>query len=92
MCACGQAAETIERFLLRCTKRTAFRSEMLQCTETQRGNISFYLGGKSISDDIKWKPNMQAIRATINFVLTPGRLDEDWTLNNWRIGFKMACL
>jgi hypothetical protein len=52
-CACGQAAETVEHFLFRCTKWTAHRTEMLQCTETLRGNLSFYLGGKSPSDDAK---------------------------------------
>ncbi|KZL81981.1 transposon i [Colletotrichum incanum] len=60
---------------------------MLQCTETQRSNISFYLGGKSPSDDDKWTPNMQAVRATIRFALATGHR----TLNTWRIGFKMAC-
>ncbi|KDN71873.1 hypothetical protein CSUB01_09606 [Colletotrichum sublineola] len=75
VCACGQATETVEHFLFRCTKWTTLRSEMLQCTETQRGNISFYLGGKSPLDDEKWTPNMQAVRATIRFALATGRLD-----------------
>jgi hypothetical protein len=48
---------------------------MLQCTDTLRGNISFYLGGKSPSDDEKWKPNMEAVPATIRFALATGRLD-----------------
>ncbi|KAH8890649.1 hypothetical protein GQ53DRAFT_794671 [Thozetella sp. PMI_491] len=39
---------------------------MLQCTETHRSNISFYLGGKSPSDDKNWTPNMKAVRATIH--------------------------
>ncbi|GKU07113.1 unnamed protein product, partial [Fusarium langsethiae] len=38
-CACGRAAETVEHFLFRCTKWTAHRTEMLQCTETLRGNL-----------------------------------------------------
>ncbi|KZL86006.1 hypothetical protein CI238_13598 [Colletotrichum incanum] len=63
ICVCGQAAETVEHFLFRCTKWTTHRAEMLQCTETQRSNISFYLGGKSASDDDKWTPNMQAREA-----------------------------
>ncbi|KAL0929569.1 reverse transcriptase [Colletotrichum truncatum] len=48
---------------------------MLQCTKTQRSNISFYLWGKSATDDDKWTPNMQAVRATIRFALATGRLD-----------------
>ncbi|CEJ62638.1 Putative Reverse transcriptase [Penicillium brasilianum] len=44
-CACGQARETVDRFLFRCRKWTAHRTEMLQCTHTHRSNISFFLGG-----------------------------------------------
>ncbi len=52
-CACGQARETVEHFLFRCRRWTAQRTEMLRCTDTQRGNISFHLGGKSPADDKK---------------------------------------
>jgi hypothetical protein len=76
-CACGQARETVEHFLFRCKKWIAYRAEMLQCTDTHRSNISFYLGGKSPSDDESWTPNMKAVRATIRFALATGRLDED---------------
>ncbi|EAQ84838.1 hypothetical protein CHGG_08852 [Chaetomium globosum CBS 148.51] len=48
--------------------------EMLQCTDVHRGNLSFYLGGKSPSDDKDWSPNMRAVRATIRFAITTGRL------------------
>jgi hypothetical protein len=75
LCACGQARETVEHFLFRCTKWTAFRTEMLQCTETHRGNISFYLGGKTPMDDKSWTPNLTAVRATIRFAMATGRLD-----------------
>ncbi|KIW36758.1 uncharacterized protein PV06_11053 [Exophiala oligosperma] len=37
-CSCGQARETVEHFLFRCAKWTAFRTEMLQCTETHRSS------------------------------------------------------
>lgn len=74
-CDCGRARETVEHFLFRCRKWTAYRAEMLQCTSAQRSNVSFYLGGKSPSDDQKWVPNMNAVRATIRFALATGRLD-----------------
>lgn len=74
-CACGQSRETVEHFLFRCVRWTAHRTEMLQCTDTHRSNISFYLGGKSPSDDKNWTPNMKAVRATIRFALATGRLD-----------------
>jgi len=74
-CTCGQAIETVEHFLFRCRKWTVHRTEMLQCTETQRGNLSFYLGGKSRSDGAQWTPDMKAVRATIRFAIATGRLD-----------------
>lgn len=74
-CACGQARETVEHFLFRCRKWTAHRTEMLQCINTHRGNISFFLGGKSPSDDQHWTPNLAAVRASIRFAIATGRLD-----------------
>ncbi|KAJ5365303.1 hypothetical protein N7517_008189 [Penicillium concentricum] len=74
-CACGQARETVDHFLFRCQKWTTHRTEMLQCTHTHRGNISFFLGGKSPLDDQNWKPNLEAVRASIRFVIATGRLD-----------------
>ncbi|OQE10076.1 hypothetical protein PENFLA_c095G04748 [Penicillium flavigenum] len=74
-CACGQARETVEHFLFRCQKWTAHRTELLQCTNTHRGNISFFLGGKSPSDDQKWTPNLEAVRTSIRFAIATGRLE-----------------
>ena len=74
-CECGQARETVEHFLFRCRKWTTHRTEMLQCTNTHRGNISFFLGGKSPSDGQDWTPNLEAVRATIRFAIATGRLD-----------------
>jgi hypothetical protein len=73
--ACGQARETVEHFLFRCRQWTAHRTEMLQCTDTHRGNISFYLGGKSLLNDQKWTPNLEAVQTTIRFAKATGRLD-----------------
>ena len=75
-CACGHARETIEHFLFHCTQWTVHRAGLLRCTETHRGNLSFYLGGKSPADTEKWTPNMEAVRATIRFAMATGRLDE----------------
>ena len=80
-CACGQARETVEHFLFRCRQWTEHRAEMLQCTDIYRSNLSFYLGGKSPSDDKNWSPDMQAVRATIRFAISTGRLDADQQQN-----------
>jgi hypothetical protein len=74
-CDCGQARETVEHFLFRCRKWMAHRTEMLQCTQTHRGNISFFLGGKQPSDDQKWTPNLEAVQASIRFAIATGRLE-----------------
>jgi hypothetical protein len=74
-CDCGHAAETVDHFLFRCRRWTAQRTEMLQCTQTGRGNMSIYLGGKAATDDAKWAPDMDAVRVTIRFAIATGRLD-----------------
>ncbi|KAJ5730151.1 uncharacterized protein N7483_004659 [Penicillium malachiteum] len=73
--ACGQARETVEHFLFRCRRWTAHRTRLLHCTDTHRGNISYFLGGKSPSDDQNWTPNLEAVRASIRFAIATGRLD-----------------
>ncbi|EAQ90174.1 hypothetical protein CHGG_06793 [Chaetomium globosum CBS 148.51] len=60
-CACGQARETVDHFLFRCKQWDKHRTEMLQCTDVHRGNLSFYPGGRSPSDDKSWSPNIKAV-------------------------------
>ena len=76
-CQCGQARETVKHFLFRCTRLDAYRTQMLAQTDTRRGNLSFYLGGKAPSDRETWTLNMDAVRATIKFAIATGRLDMD---------------
>jgi ribonuclease HI len=73
-CACGHEAETVAHFLFRCARWSTHRTKMFQCTETQRGNISFFLGGKGPTEGAKWTPNLQAVQAAIRFALATGRL------------------
>ena len=44
-------------------------------TDARRGNLSFYLRGKALSDLETWMPNMDVVRATIKFAIATGRLD-----------------
>jgi hypothetical protein len=74
-CQCGQARETVKHFLFRCTRWDAYRTQMLAQTDTRRGNLSFYLGGKAPSDPEIWSPNMDAVRTTIKFAIATRRLD-----------------
>ncbi|KID81208.1 Ribonuclease H domain protein [Metarhizium guizhouense ARSEF 977] len=73
-CACGHEAETVAHFLFRCTRWSTYRTEMYKCTETQGGNMSFFLGGKGPADGSKWTPNLRAVQAAIRFALATGRL------------------
>lgn len=77
LCACGQASETVEHFLFRCTQWTAMREGMNQCTESRRGNLSFFLGGKSRSDSDQWQPDMKAVQAVIKYAMATGRLEPE---------------
>jgi hypothetical protein len=74
-CACGHEPETVAHFLFRCTQWEQHRTKMHQCTETNRGNLSFFLGGKSPLDGPDWQPNLKAVQATISFALATGRLE-----------------
>ncbi|KAJ5799013.1 uncharacterized protein N7503_006518 [Penicillium pulvis] len=74
-CDCGQARETVEHFLFQYRKWTAHWTEILQCTQTHRGNISFFLGGKQPSNDQKWTLNLEAVQASIRFAIATGRLE-----------------
>ena len=76
-CQCGQARETVKHFLFRCTRWDAHRTQMLAQTDTRRGSLSFYLGGKAPSDRETWTLNMDAVQATIKFAIATGRLDMD---------------
>jgi hypothetical protein len=77
LCACGQAKETVKHFLFRCARWDVHRTQMLAQTDTRRGNLSFYVGGKTPSDPETWRPNMNAVRATIRFALDTGRLNTE---------------
>lgn len=79
ICICGQARETVKHFLFRCTRWDEHRRELFAQTNTRRGNLSFYLGGKAPSDSEKWAPNMDAVRATVKYAMATGRLNTDRT-------------
>ncbi|OAQ62543.1 reverse transcriptase [Purpureocillium lilacinum] len=75
VCDCGQAAETIEHFLFRCKKWTGQWEIMLQYSRTKMGNLSFFLGGKAATDDDKWRPDLEAMRAAVQFAMVTKWLD-----------------
>ncbi|KAL4414801.1 hypothetical protein CABS03_02008 [Colletotrichum abscissum] len=44
-------------------------------TETHRGNLSYFLGGKSASDPDDWSPCIDVVKETIKFAMSTQRLD-----------------
>jgi hypothetical protein len=76
-CECGQAKESVQHFLFRCTKWDTLRTQMLQQTATRKGNLSYFLGGKAKSDPEDWTPNMGAVYATIKYAISTRRLDRE---------------
>ena len=76
-CVCGQARETVEHFLFRCSRWVRERRGIVGCNRSKIGNLSYFLGGKTRFDGEEWKPDMKAIRATIRFALATSRLEAD---------------
>jgi hypothetical protein len=79
LCACGQAKETVDHFLFRCTQWNEQRRVLLRHNTTRSGSLSFFLGGKAASDPESWKPNLPAVRATVQYAIATGRLAADTT-------------
>ena len=77
LCACGQAKETVEHFLFRCTRWDQHRQSMLRHTTTKKGSLSFFLGGKAVSDPVIWTLNIAAVHATVQYAMATGRLAVD---------------
>jgi hypothetical protein len=79
LCACGQAKETIEHFLFRCSRWDQLRQTMLRQADLQPGCLSYFLGGKAASQSSSWKPNLAVVRATVRYAIATGRLAFDTT-------------
>ena len=47
---------------------------MPQQTDTRRGSLSFYLGGKAPTNPRQWTPNIDAVRATVKYAIATRRL------------------
>ena len=76
-CGCGQARETVEHFLFNCSLWARYRNCLSEQIEPRRrGSLSYCLGGKAPSDPHNWRPNIDAVRATIKYAISTGRLDQ----------------
>ena len=57
----------------------AHRHRLSERTGTKRGSLSFYLARKAPSDRQNWKPNINAVRTTVKYAMSIGRLDRGGT-------------
>ena len=64
-------------YFFRCCEWDAHRLEMLEQTDKNRGNLSVHLEGKARTDPKEWTPNIEAVKATIKYASSTGRLDRD---------------
>jgi ribonuclease HI len=78
LCLCG-APETIHHFIFECPRWLLERQQIRNINRQRWGDTSFYLGGwtsREIDGDMsKWRPHLEAVRATIAFAKATGRLD-----------------
>ncbi|KAJ5642745.1 endonuclease/exonuclease/phosphatase [Penicillium lividum] len=81
MCECGVERETVQHFLLRCTRWNEHRRVVIEAAGSSFGSLSHMLGGKSdMAVDTSelngrlWKPDVKVVKAVVAFVRKTGRL------------------
>ncbi|KAF4547223.1 Hypothetical protein D9617_52g060440 [Elsinoe fawcettii] len=67
VCECGEAMESREHFILRCVRWNGQREILGVWTGEE--DLSRLLGGKGLTDNDDWTPDMDAVRAVIHFIL-----------------------
>jgi hypothetical protein len=73
-CGCGAERESVKHYLFTCRRWRLQRQEMRANWPWKIGNVSFFLGGRSTEEEGRWKPELEAIRATVRFTMATGRL------------------
>lgn len=71
--------ESVQHFLFTCKRWRGPRNTLREVHGLRFGDLSYALGGYAGSekdgDVLKWKPNMDAVRATIKFAMETQRLE-----------------
>jgi ribonuclease HI len=91
ICECGRHAETVKHFLFQCPRWEEKRNKMRSTFPHRFGDLSFWIGGWSNQQDqngryidgpkSRWKPNLLAVKLTIEFTKETKRLEHDHTTN-----------
>jgi hypothetical protein len=78
LCEWCQRPETVRHYIVECSQWTAERRQYLHAATARWCDVSYLLGGwfneRLDGPRNKWKANMKAIRAVIDFVKATGRL------------------
>lgn len=75
LCECGEAIESREHFVFRCTRWSEQRKMLGVWTAEDK--LSRLLGGKTSTDTEDWTPDKDAVRAVIHFTLATIRFERD---------------
>jgi hypothetical protein len=89
-CSCGEDEETIRYLILSCPRWKAERRELREAIGARSGDVPYLLGGWGSRKDMrtgqlldgpkeKWKPDMEAVKATIRFPGKTGRFSHQQT-------------
>jgi hypothetical protein len=84
-CSCGNDEETIRHLILSCPRWSDERRELRLTVGDRSGDVPYLLRGWGLRKDVrtgqlldgpkgKWKPDMEAVKATIQFLEKTGRL------------------
>ena len=75
LCGCGEVIESREHVIFHCSKWSEHRHILKSWTAED--HLPRLLGGESITGTDDWKPDMDAARAIIHFVLATKRFERD---------------
>lgn len=90
ICSCGEDEETIRHLILSYPRWKAERRELREAVGARSGDVPYLLGGWGWRKDVrtgqfldgpkeKWKPDIEAVKATIRFLEKTGRLSYQQT-------------
>jgi hypothetical protein len=88
--SCGEDEETIRHLILSCPRWKAERRELREAVDARSGDVPYLLGGWGSRKNVttgqlldgpkgKWKPDMEAVKATIRFLEKTGILSYQQT-------------
>lgn len=82
ICACGRGVEGVRHFLFTCRRWASLRPTWLATMgRMSRGSLGKALGGMTAEETEPWAPNTRLVEATLKFVRSTGRWEEEETTN-----------